>query len=132
MRVGEAHQLIWEDVDESRSRFRIKSGKTAAARRWVAVPEELMDEIAATCPRDDRTPERRDFPGFAPRAARDAMARACKAAGIAHRHPHALRHRYISVQIARGVPVANVAAQVGHTKKSMTPDVYTHVLVDDE
>jgi integrase len=39
MRVGELHSLEWQDVEESRSRFRIRSGKTAAARRWVAVPE---------------------------------------------------------------------------------------------
>jgi integrase len=60
------------------------------------------------------------------------MARACKAAGIAHYHPHDLRHRYASVQIGRGVPVTAVAAQLGHSKKSITLDVYSHVLVDNE
>lgn len=55
---------------------------------------------------------------------------ACKAAGIAHFHPHDLRHRYASVQIGRGVPVTHVAAQLGHSKKSLTLDTYSHVLVD--
>jgi integrase len=59
------------------------------------------------------------------------MARECKTAGIVHRHPHDLRHRYASVQIARGVPVTQVAAQLWHSKKSMTLDTYSHVLVDD-
>jgi integrase len=59
MRVGEAHDLEWGDVDESGCRFRVKAGKTAAARRWVAVPEVLMAEIVETCPREDRMPERR-------------------------------------------------------------------------
>jgi integrase len=58
------------------------------------------------------------------------MARACKAAGIVHRHPHDLRHRYASVQIARGVPVTEVAAALGHSRKSLTLDTYSHVLVD--
>jgi integrase len=59
-----------------------------------------------------------------------ALARACKAAGIAHHHPHDLRHRYASVKIAEGVPVTQLAAQLGHSKKSLTLDVYSHVLID--
>ncbi len=62
------------------------------------------------------------------------MARACKAAAIVHRHPHDLRHRYASVQIGRGVPVTLVAAQLGHTRKSLPLDTYSHVLtaaIDD-
>lgn len=117
MRVGELQTLSWGDVDEAASRFRVKSGKTAAARRWVAVPEWVMEEIASTCPREDRTAERRLFPGFTPDVAKNVMARACKTAGIVHRHPHDLRHRYASVQINRGVPVTQVAAQLGHSRK---------------
>jgi integrase len=131
MRVGEAHDLEWGDVDEAGTRFRVKAGKTAAARRWVAVPRDVMTAVAETCPREDRTPERRVFPGFTPDVAKNVMARACKTAGIAHRHPHDLRHRYASVQIARGVPVTQVAAQLGHSRKSLTLDTYSHVLVGD-
>jgi hypothetical protein len=64
------------DVDEANSRFRVKAGKTAAARRWVALPEAVMEAIAETCPREDRTPERRVFPGFTPDVAKNVMARA--------------------------------------------------------
>jgi integrase len=130
MRVGELHALEWGDVDETGSRFRVKAGKTAAARRWLAVPDWLMAEIAATVPREDRTAERRVFTGFTPDVAKNVMARACKAAGIVHRHPHDLRHRYASVQIGRGVPVTTVAAQLGHSKKSLTLDTYSHVLLE--
>jgi hypothetical protein len=63
------------DVDESGSRFRVKAGKTAAARRWVAVPEWLMMEVADTCPREDRTPDRRVFPGFTPDVAKKSSTR---------------------------------------------------------
>jgi integrase len=132
MRVGEAHALVWGDVDEQRFRFRVKAGKTASARRWVAVPEWLMQELSVTCPREDRTPERRVFPGFSPDVAKNVMARACKTAGIVHRHPHDLRHRYASVKIADGVPVTQVAAQLGHSRKSLTLDTYSHVLVGAE
>jgi hypothetical protein len=35
------------------------------------------------------------------------------------------------VQIARGVPVTAVAAQLGHSKNSLTLDVYSHVLINE-
>jgi integrase len=34
------------------------------------------------------------------------------------------------VKVAEGVPVTALEAQLGHSKKSMTLDVYSHVLVD--
>lgn len=120
----------WQDVDVANSRFRIRNGKTAAARRWLVLPDDLMDEIVASTPPDDRTAERRVFSGFTPDVAKNVMARACKAAGIVHRHPHDLRHRYASVKIAEGVPVTQVAAHLGHSRKSLTLDTYSHVLVD--
>jgi integrase len=131
MRVGELTGLEWRDVDQAESRFRIRHGKTATARRWVAVPTWLMEEISETCPPDDRVPERRVFVGFSPDVAKNVMARACKAAGIPHFHPHDLRHRYASVKVAEGVPVTKVAAQLGHSKKSLTLDTYSHVLLDE-
>jgi integrase len=103
MRVGELHGLEWRDVVLTQSRFRVRQGKTATARRWVAVPEWLMEEITETTPPDDRTAERKVFQGFTPDVAKNVMSRACKAAGIPHFHPHDLRHRYASVQIGRGV-----------------------------
>ena len=87
--------------------------------------------VAASVPCDDRTAERRVFPGFTPDAARNAMDRACKAAGIVRFSPHDLRHRYASIQIKRGVPVTDLAAQLGHSRTSMTLDVYSHVVLDD-
>jgi integrase len=53
-----------------------------------------------------------------------------KTAGIVHRHPQDLRHRFASVKIAEGVPGTTVAAQLGHSRKSLTLDTYSHVLVD--
>jgi integrase len=131
MRVGELHALEWRDVDVAGLRFRVRNGKTATARRWVALPEWVMVEITDTTPPDDRTAERRVFQGFTADVAKNVMARACKAAGIEHFHPHDLRHRYASVKIGEGVPVTKVAAQLGHAKKSLTLDVYSHVLLDD-
>jgi integrase len=131
MRVGELARLEWQDVDVAGSRFRVSEGKTRAARRWVAVPAWLMVELQETCPPEDRTPERRVLPGFTRSIAGSVMRRACTAAGLAHYHPHDFRHRYASVKIAEGVPVTDLAAQLGHSRKSMTLDTYSHVLLDE-
>jgi integrase len=79
-----------------------------------------MVEIQETCPPDDRAAERPVFIGFTADVAKNVMARASVAAGIAHFHPHDLRHRYASVQIGRGVPVTRVAAQLGHSTRTRT------------
>jgi len=131
MRVGELHALEWRDVDEAGLRFRIRAGKTRAARRWVAVSADLMDEVTRQTPPDDRLAERRVFPGATPTTIKNIMRRACHAAGTTLYSPHDLRHCYASVQIARDVPVTNLAAQLGHTRKSLTLDTYSHVLLDE-
>jgi integrase len=69
--------------------------------------------------------------GRVPDAVKNAMDRACKAAGVAHYYAHDLRHRYASVQIARGVPVTTLAAALVHSKKSLNLDTYSHVLPGD-
>lgn len=66
MRVGEAG--AWSGATSTkRARVsELRTGRPRSPRRWVAVPEWLMVEIAATCPREDRTAERRVFLGFTP------------------------------------------------------------------
>jgi integrase len=131
MRVGELCDLEWRDVDEAGSRFRVRSGKTRTARRWVAVPSDLMTDVLRATPPDDRTSTRRVFADMTTDAIGNAIYRACQAAKIANHSPHDLRHRYASVQIARGVPVTMLAAQVGHSRKSLTLDTYSHVFLDE-
>lgn len=130
MRVGELARIEWGDVDRANLRLRIRNGKTRAARRFVAVPEWLMEEIEATCPPDDRTEARRVFPGANKNTIGNAIRHGCKAAGIASYSPHDLRHRYISLKVKEGVPITEIAAQVGHSRTSLTLDTYAHVLVE--
>jgi integrase len=53
MRIGELVALEWRDVDLDGARFRVRHGKTAAARRWVGIPDDVFETVAAT-PDDDR------------------------------------------------------------------------------
>jgi integrase len=130
LRVGELARIEWGDVDRVNLRLRVRSGKTKAARRFVQVPEWLIEEIEATCPSDDRTDARRVFPGANKNTVGNAIRNGCKTAGLASYSPHDLRHRYISLKIREGVPVTEIAAHVGHSRTSLTLDTYAHVIVD--
>jgi integrase len=135
MTVGETASLAWGDVDVAESRFRLKRRNVKGARsvraRWVQMPRWLMDVIEATCAFEDRTAERVVFHGFTADAAKNAMARACKAAGVPHFHPHDLRHRRISLWHHQGIPARQLAERAGHSRPSMSLDVYSHVLIDE-
>ena len=132
MRLGELEGLRWGDVDEPRGRWRVTSAvsKTKTAR-WVNVPPVLFEAVCALVARDDRTPERRVFQGFAGTRFRTAVARACTAAGVPTFSPHDLRHRRISLMHLAGVPWARIGEAVGQRSLRVTSDTYTHVLVDE-
>jgi integrase len=129
MRAGEAAKLVWGDVDVAESKFRLPRRSTKSRRpRWVQVPEWLMAHVAATCPLEDRTAERRVFPRFSVDGAEKAMRAACKAAGIPHFTPHQFRHRRATRWHHEGVPVKALAERVGHADAAMTLNRYSHVL----
>jgi integrase len=55
---------------------------------------------------------------------------ACRAAGVPRFGLHDLRHRRLSLWHHEGVPGADAARRAGHSRPSITLDVYSHVLVD--
>ena len=87
-----------------------------------------MVAIEDTCPLEDRVPERKVFQGLNSSAGRQAMTRACRDAKIPHYTPHDLRHRRLTLWHQSGVPAQELAERAGHSKPSMSLDVYTHVM----
>jgi integrase len=129
LRLGEAVSLRWADVDAANLRLRLPRSATKRDRaRWVYLPAWLIEVIENTCPLEDRTPERRVFQGITEASAYQAMTRACRNARVAHHHPHDLRHRRITVWHQSGVPARELAERAGHSKPSMSLDVYSHVM----
>jgi integrase len=112
----------------AREDLRRKTGKA----RFVYLPEWLLQAIDGTCPLEDRTPDRKVFQGITEASAYQAMLRACRSAVTGHFHPHDLRHRRITLWHQSGVPARELAERVGHSKPSMSLDVYSHVMPADE
>jgi integrase len=133
LRLGEAVTLRWGDVDRAGLRLRLPRSATKRDKaRWVYLPEWLIEAIERTCPFDDRTPDRRVFQGVTESAAWATMARACQNAGVPHYSPHGLRHRRITMWHQSGVVARELAERAGHSRASMTLDVYAHVMPLDE
>ncbi len=133
LRLGEAVGLRWGDVDRAGLRLRLPRSATKRDKaRWVYLPEWLIEAIEATCPLEDRTPERRVFQGITEASAYQAMTRACRNAKVPHYHPHDLRHRRITIWHQSGVPARELAERAGHARPSMSLDVYSHVMPPDE
>jgi len=134
-RVAELRAWEWQDVDIADSRIRSRGVKGRRGTRrvlWREVPPWLMEHLLDTVPPDDRAPERKLLLGLKEGAMRDSMMRACRAAGIPSYSPHDLRHRRGSLWHASGMPARELAERMGHSKASMSLDVYTHVMPPDE
>ena len=115
--------------------LRLRLPRSATKRdqaRWVYLPEWLIEAIEATCPLEDRVPERRVFGGITEASAYQAMSRACRNAKVPHYSPHDLRHRRITIWHQSGVPARELAERAGHARASMSLDVYSHVMPPDE
>ncbi len=133
MRLGEAVNLTWGDVDRAGLRLRLPRSATKRDKaRWIYLPEWLIEAIDAICPLEDRTPDRRVFQGVTEASAYQTMLRACQTAGVPHYHTHDLRHRRITIWHQSGVPARELAERAGHARPSMSLDVYSHVMPPDE
>lgn len=132
MRVNEVVSLERDDIDAAGLRFRIKAvnrkGRRGSRRaRSVPLPGWLMEIVATSLPLGGRL-----FPEVTANGLRSAMSDICEREGLAHCTPHRLRHRRISLWHFQGVPARELADRAGHSKPSMSLDVYSHVIVPDE
>lgn len=143
VRLGEARALRWEDVDPKTKTATIRAsadnqdselGPTKTRRvRTIDIPDEVMPHLDAH--------GKRQKPGHAfvfghhdrpygSKAYRDWLKLQCKAAKVTPLTPHSLRHTYASLALDAGVPVQDVARQLGHTV-STCQRVYAHFIGDD-
>jgi integrase len=151
LRLGEALALRLRHLDLSRRLYHVtESYKTelfrkpkGAKSRFVDVPEFLAEQIQAYVTELRREMLKRGSGGsvdllvvdperssssspFSQREIQAALRRACKAAGLAARNPHDLRHTYATTLLMAGVSPAYVQKQLGHSSISMTVDIYGH------
>ena len=63
-----------------------------------------------------------------PHAVSRAWRRVCDAKQLPRVSFHALRHTHVSMLIRRGVDILTISRRLGHSKASVTLDVYGHLI----
>jgi integrase len=128
LRIGEALELTWDDIDTSANLITVRDSKTEAGKREVVMPEFVSKRL-----RRLRWENMGIGPGVfitetgTPLGKRNtlrALAGACVKAGIPHVTQHELRHTYASILIGRGFDATLVADQLGHKDPSITLRTY--------
>jgi len=121
LRIGEALALDWGDIDFAEGTVRVREGKTPRSRRVAPVTAAALEAL--------RPARQLAGPVFAISAnrVRVRFARLLVAANVPPRHLHELRHGHATLLLATGTDMRVIADQLGHTKPSMTADIYAHV-----
>lgn len=145
LRISEALDLRWRDVNLAARRLRVAASKTDAGVRKVDLTPALQELLAEY---RDRSPYTRPgdfvFPTNAGKRDNPSNVRnrhlnsATKLANVdlqaAGREPmpnvtpHSLRRTFISLLLAAGADVPYVMAQAGHTDPKMTLGLYAKVI----
>ncbi|MFC6715095.1 tyrosine-type recombinase/integrase [Branchiibius cervicis] len=147
LRVGELSALRIGDVNVARSRLMVERSVTEVngklvwsapkdgERRSVPVPQFVMEEIEGLI--DGRGPEEQVFTsplGDVLRVRnmrRSWFDRAAKEVGLEGLVPHELRHTLASLAVSAGASVLAVQRMLGHSKPSVTLDVYSDLFDGD-
>lgn len=132
MRVTEVVTLERDDVDAAGLHFRVKAVNRKGRRgfrraRLVPVPGWLMEIVVRSLPLRGRV-----FPDLSANGLRSAMRDVSERTELPLVTPHRLRHRRISLWHFQGVPARELAERAGHSRPSMSLDVYSHLIVPDE
>jgi integrase len=160
LRAAELLGLRWESVDLERGQVRIEraltwvggkavwgSPKSKAGRRTLPLPEparqallKIRRQQAQDRPRAG--PEWKDTnnrvvttsTGGVPNLNRlkDTLGRLCARAEVPRLTVHQLRHQCASLLFAAGADVKQVQHFLGHSRASVTLDVYTHLLIGSD
>lgn len=140
MRLGELLGLQHEDIHGDRikiihsmqeigTKMELCLPKTSNSERTILVPYEII----CLLPKRKEGYVFRNLQGdpIRPSSFEKTWQRILKNAGVEHKKFHALRHTFCSMQVAKGMPLTDLAKYVGHSRASFTLDVYSHATQDE-
>lgn len=147
MRRGELLGLTWDRINWTSRQIHVLKNlyagklaqpKTPAAIRKINMPDELvkvLKEWKLKCPISDMNlvfPNSNGQPMDADNMVKRRFEPVLRKAGIDKIRFHDLRHTFVSMLIAKNIPVKYIQKQVGHTSIQVTMDRYGHLLPEVE
>lgn len=140
LRVNEARQLRWEDVDFQGMTARMvqKGGsfKLLPLNIWLAAALKEFQENGADDPPGEKSGNDAGYIFFNERSKkplgniRDALATSCRKAGVTKKvTPHLFRHSWATHLMGAGVNMSVIQKFMGHARIGTT-EFYTHVDVE--
>jgi integrase len=154
LRRGEIAGLRWSDVDLDEKSLAITNNRVAAgnrsvendpkseaSRRTLPLPERIVSvlrsakvrqaaerlALGATTGTWEYVVSNEIGEPYAPGVLSRYWRKSVKAAGIRHIKLHAARHTCATLMHLQGVPVAVIAAWIGHKDASLTMKLYTRI-----
>lgn len=140
VRLGEARALRWEDIDLAAATATISAsldnakntrGPTKTRKtRVIDIPDDVLPVLKAQRMRQkpgEQLVFGHDGRAYAASTYRSWLKFRCRDAGIRVLPPHSLRHTCASLAFDAGVPVQDIARQLGHTVE-MCQRVYAHYI----
>lgn len=128
VRHGESRALLWEDVNLTEKIATIRAsfdnatnrrGPTKTRRiRVIDIPDSVIPYLAAHRKRQPPVEQLvfgHDGKPYRPSTFREWLRRRTVTAKIRDLPPHSFRHTYASLAIDAGVPITDIARQLGHT-----------------
>jgi integrase len=154
LRQGELLGLNWRDIDWSANTLQVKrqlqripqeglcfgEPKTRAGRRMIQLGEATMRLLAAHRQRQDQEKMNSDWPEndlvfpstigtpMEPRNLYRRYKTLLKKAGLPDIRFHDLRHTAATLMLLNGIPLLVVSRRLGHSKPSVTLDIYGHAM----
>lgn len=122
MRVSEARNLKWGDVDDAKIRIVSSKEFHTKTRQWRDIP---ISPGAAAALERLRSNYEYVLPRMSPMTLRTRFKKACEKAGVVGT-PHELRHTFISHLVMQGVPLRTVQVLAGHKTIAVT-EQYAHL-----
>ena len=115
MRLSEALNLTWEEIDFKKGFFIVSGGEVGTKNRQIrnvplfpAMKTFLLENYSI----ENKNKSRRII---AIESARKALETACRVAGLPHFSHHCLRHFFVSNAIEKGIDFKTIANWIGHT-----------------
>lgn len=147
LRMGEVLALKWSDIDEKagairvsralkdvRGKVTIEQVKTKRSQRIVPLSQIALDALDRRRALAKKEGHGSEFIHVGPTGAhlrpsyvrRQYLAPVLQTAGIEHATVHGLRHAFATMMAASGTPLRTIGDAMGHSRPSLTIDVYQH------